>query len=98
MNIVQVLRGTHYRFCQRRLCTMPFFLLILQTCLVQGQYAFVIYDSRRKQVLAARDPSGSVPLYIAFGDEGSVSFTSSLVAVPLCADGFDEVGNFAGMQ
>lgn len=53
----------------------------------------MIYDSRRKQVLAARDPSGSVPLYIAFGDEGSVSFTSSLAAVPLCADGAEEVGN-----
>jgi asparagine synthetase B (glutamine-hydrolysing) len=58
---------------------------------IQGQYAFVIYDSRRKQVFAARDPTGSLPLFVAFGDEGSVSFANNPAAVPPTHDAYDEV-------
>ena len=37
----------------------------------QGQYSFVIYDSHRRGVFAARDPSGREPLYYAVDeDEG----------------------------
>jgi hypothetical protein len=50
-------------------------LLILLSDL-QGQYAFTIYDSNRKQVFAARDPSGREPLYCSFGSDGLLAFTN----------------------
>eukprot|EP00884_Botryococcus_braunii_P015934 jgi/Botrbrau1/3023/Bobra.0070s0019.1 len=72
------------RLCLRCVGDFPVFLSELQ-----GQYAFVIYDSRRKQVLAARDPSGSVPLHVAFGDEGSVAFANHADVVPSTSELYD---------
>lgn len=36
---------------------------------LQGQYAFVVYDSNRKQAFAARDPSGREALYYSFDND-----------------------------
>eukprot|EP00879_Flechtneria_rotunda_P024427 GHRR01025895.1.p1 GENE.GHRR01025895.1~~GHRR01025895.1.p1 ORF type:complete len:172 (+),score=56.63 GHRR01025895.1:1317-1832(+) len=49
---------------------------------LQGEYAFIIYDNKKKQAFAARDPSGDEPLYYHIGEDGSVSFASSRLAVP----------------
>lgn len=49
---------------------------------LQGEYAFVIYDNKRKQAFAARDPSGDEPLYYYISEEGDVSFAGSRLAVP----------------
>jgi hypothetical protein len=48
----------------------------------QGHYAFVIYDNKRKQAFAARDPSGSEPLYFQVTEDGGVSFASDPTTVP----------------
>ena len=37
--------------------------------LPQGIYSFVIYDSNRKQVFAARDPSGKEPLFYSVDED-----------------------------
>lgn len=50
--------------------------------LLQGQYAFVIYDNNRKQAFAARDPSGAEKLYYHVSDDGAVSFASSPMSIP----------------
>lgn len=49
---------------------------------LQGEYALVIYDNKRKQAFAARDPSGEEPLFYHIADDGSVSFAGSRLAVP----------------
>lgn len=49
---------------------------------LQGEFAFVIYDNKRKQAFAARDPSGDEPLYFHISDEGDVSFAGSRLAIP----------------
>lgn len=52
------------------------------TCEAQGQFAFAAYDADRKQVFAARDPSGKEPLFYSFGEDGGVSFANSALSVP----------------
>ena len=47
---------------------------------MQGQYAFAAYDAERKQVFAARDPSGKEPLYYSFAEDGGVSFANQALA------------------
>lgn len=49
---------------------------------MQGQYAFVLYDSVKKQALAARDPSGAEPLYYKVDSDGGVQYTNSLAHLP----------------
>ncbi len=50
---------------------------------LQGHYAFFLYDSERKQALAARDPSGEQELFYRLDpDDGSVAFTNSLDQLP----------------
>ncbi len=48
----------------------------------QGQFAFAAYDADRKQVFAARDPSGKEPLFYSFGEDGGVSFANNVLSVP----------------
>lgn len=48
---------------------------------LQGHYAFVIFDNHRKQVFAARDPSGTEDLFFC-EEGGSVSFTNTLNNLP----------------
>lgn len=49
---------------------------------LQGEFAFVIYDNKRKQAFAARDPSGDEPLFYHITEEGDMSFAGSRLAVP----------------
>jgi hypothetical protein len=51
-------------------------------CGLQGEYSFVIYDHKRRQAFAARDPSGDEPLYYHISEDGDVSFSGSRLAVP----------------
>lgn len=49
---------------------------------LQGQYAFVLYDSVRRAVFAARDPSGKEQLYYHSTPDGYTSFTNRPIDVP----------------
>jgi len=48
---------------------------------LSGDFAFVVYDSKSKSYLAARDPIGVVPLYIGWAKDGSVWFSSEMKAL-----------------
>ena len=44
----------------------------------QGQFSFVIFDSKKRRVFAARAASGTEPLWVDFDEDGSVfSFTNN---------------------
>jgi len=60
---------------------VAFTMCPVRHCL-QGEYAFVIYDNKRKQAFAARDPSGDEPLFYHITEDGDVSFAGSRLAVP----------------
>jgi asparagine synthase (glutamine-hydrolysing) len=49
--------------------------------MLSGDFAFVLYDSKSKAFLAARDPIGVCPLYIGWGRDGSVWFASEMKAL-----------------
>lgn len=49
---------------------------------LQGQYAFVLYDSEKKQVFAARDSSGKEPLFVEIADDGAISLANTRLSVP----------------
>lgn len=55
----------------------------------QGQYSFALFDGEKRQVFAARDSSGSEPLYYELAEDGSLSLSNSRPAVP-AADSSDE--------
>lgn len=57
---------------------------------LRGMYAFVVYDSKTKQFLAARDPMGIIPLYYGYGQDGSVWFASELKAIADHCTVFDQ--------
>lgn len=57
-------------------------MLFMQPLLLQGQYSFIIYDSGRKQVFAARDPGGHQPLFYSLDSDGSVSFINKPISIP----------------
>jgi asparagine synthase (glutamine-hydrolysing) len=44
-------------------------------------YAFVLYDKMKDEYLVARDPIGIIPLYIGYGVDGSVWFSSEMKAL-----------------
>lgn len=44
---------------------------------LQGQYAFALLDGERRQVLAARDSSGTEPLFYQLGEDGAVSLSNA---------------------
>ncbi|HLK12504.1 MAG TPA: asparagine synthase (glutamine-hydrolyzing) [Candidatus Binatia bacterium] len=48
--------------------------------LIDGQFAFVLYDRRERRALAARDPYGERPLHYAAVD-GGVAFASEIKAL-----------------
>ncbi|PSC71115.1 asparagine synthase (glutamine-hydrolyzing) [Micractinium conductrix] len=56
-------------------------LLVLLSEL-QGQFSFVLFDGEKRQVFAARDSSGSEPLYYELSDDGAVSLSNGLPHVP----------------
>ncbi|KAL6751534.1 hypothetical protein V8C86DRAFT_2776266 [Haematococcus lacustris] len=49
---------------------------------LQGSYAFVVFDGARKQVLAARDPTGSKQLFFARGKDEGLMFTNDVEDLP----------------
>ncbi|KAK9843472.1 hypothetical protein WJX81_004368 [Elliptochloris bilobata] len=62
--------------------TRPTFNPLVLLSELQGHYAFAAYDAERKQVFAARDPSGKEPLFYSFGEDGGVSFANQPLAAP----------------
>ena len=44
---------------------------------IEGRFAFVIYDERRKRVLASRDAEGAQPMYWGVTDSGQLLFGTS---------------------
>ncbi|GAM20643.1 hypothetical protein SAMD00019534_038180 [Acytostelium subglobosum LB1] len=48
---------------------------------LSGDFAFVLYDTKTKSYLAARDPIGVVPMYIGWGKDGAVWFSSEMKAL-----------------
>lgn len=53
----------------------------------QGQFSFVLYDGEKRQVFAARDSSGSEPLYYALDEDGAVSLSNDQPPVPTADEG-----------
>ena len=53
----------------------------LENTLVNGMYAFVLYDKMKDEYVVARDPVGIIPLYIGYGVDGSVWFSSEMKAL-----------------
>jgi asparagine synthase (glutamine-hydrolysing) len=49
--------------------------------LLDGMFAFVIFDSDKKQMMAARDPIGIKPLYYGKDKAGSLWFASELKSI-----------------
>ncbi len=50
----------------------------LEKVYVNGMYAFVLYDSANDKFFAARDPIGIIPLYMGYGSDGTIWFSSEL--------------------
>lgn len=57
---------------------------------LKGMFAFFIYDKRDDSFFVARDHVGIIPLYIGWGDDGSV-WISSEMKVPCGVMGCDVV-------
>lgn len=57
-----------------------------------GDFAFAIWDSRKRELLAARDPMGTRPLYYHRGDRAFVFATEikAILARPNLSTGLDE--------
>lgn len=45
---------------------------------IKGMFAFVMYDTRTKEILVARDPIGIIPLYQGEDDDGNLWFASEM--------------------
>jgi asparagine synthase (glutamine-hydrolysing) len=48
---------------------------------LDGDFAIVIYDSKKKQIFAARDAVGVKPLYYGIEEDGSIFFSSEMKAL-----------------
>lgn len=64
----------------------------------QGQYAFALLDGDKRQVFAARDSSGSEPLFFELGEDGAVSVSNATPPVPSGDEGVVQVGAGWGGQ
>ena len=54
--------------------------------LLNGIFAFVLYDAANKRYIVARDPIGVMPLYMGSDDSGNTFVASEMKAlVPVCA-------------
>lgn len=56
----------------------PFYMLSE----LQGQYAFLIHDADKRQILAARDSTGACPLYYSMSDDDDIWVASSPLYIP----------------
>lgn len=55
--------------------------------MLDAEFACIIYDSRTKEFIAARDPIGIRPLYYGFAADGSIVFASEPKNLtPICAE------------
>jgi len=50
----------------------------LEKVYVNGMYSFVLYDSANDKYFVARDPIGIIPLYVGYGSDGTIWFSSEL--------------------
>ena len=48
---------------------------------INGMYGFVLYDNVSDTYIGARDPIGIIPLYIGYGKDGSLWFSSVMKAL-----------------
>lgn len=51
---------------------------------IDGEFAFVIYDKRNNEIIAARDPMGIRPLFIAIDEKGKICFGSEIKSLLHC--------------
>lgn len=56
---------------------------------VNGMYAFVLYDSSNDTYFVARDPVGIIPLYVGYGGDGTVWYSSELKGLQKHCDHID---------
>ena len=56
---------------------------------INGMYAFVLYDNVNDVYIVARDPIGIIPLYVGYGKDGSVWFSSEMKALQEHCDHFE---------
>jgi asparagine synthase (glutamine-hydrolysing) len=56
---------------------------------LEGMFAFVLWDDKRQQLLAARDPVGMKPLYYSELGEGLLLASEAGALLPLLEDGAD---------
>ncbi len=53
--------------------------------MLDAEYALILYDGSKKQLIAARDPIGIRPLFYGYDEEGAILFASEAKnLVPLC--------------
>src|SRR5699024_7561407 len=43
---------------------------------LDAEFAMILYDSRKKLIIAARDPLGIRPLFYGYSDSGAIAFAS----------------------
>jgi asparagine synthase (glutamine-hydrolysing) len=65
----------------------PEFLEKNEVC---GMYGFVLWDAAKKVFIAARDPIGIMPLYMGWGQDGTVQFASELKALHRSCTRYEE--------
>ena len=54
---------------------------------LDAEFALVLYDSRKKRLIAARDPIGIRPLFYGYSDSGNIAFASEAKnLVGLCTE------------
>lgn len=54
---------------------------------LDAEFAMVLYDSRKKQIIAARDPIGIRPMFYGYSQSGAIAFASEAKnLIGLCAE------------
>lgn len=56
---------------------------------INGMFAFAMYDSVNDIYVVARDPVGIIPLYMGWGKDGSIWFSSEMKAIQETCDNFE---------
>jgi len=61
----------------------------IKKCKINGMYAFAIYDKIKDIYIIARDPIGIIPLYMGWGTDGSIWFSSEMKAIQENCDNYE---------
>ena len=61
----------------------------LTKCNINGMYAFALYDNVNDIYVIARDPIGIIPLYMGWGKDGSIWFSSEMKAIQENCDNYE---------